>query len=297
VKGLTKWRKSEGGIVGRFGDPRRALKSVALIVSDGEENPARQSFVVDQGLRLKDLRPRLIPKIDLEHLGRLKDEVKDSLGVCLVLRDPSVKQFSLVGDWRISELPESIPLEKLCGFERIVSARMIISVGLSVLDENAQFDVGTTLARKDFSIHTDAKGNQFPHLFVDPSYFEKEGLPNMTSWYVHIFNEDGDRPAEETFIVYINRELSTVSATKGADAIWAALAADVFSILIQCLLRGEIPVEPTPGTIMGSLERQLSALNLNFQTVSSWVKTGELSKIVAVSQAITRVNFLLRGAL
>lgn len=292
-----KWRKSEGGVVGRFGDPRRALKSFALVLSDGEVNPLKQSFIVDPGLKIKQLQPRLISVLDHAQISRFPESAVNSLGVCIVLRDPAIKRFSLVGDWPIGNLPESIALDDLPEFERIVQDRMVISVGLTVIKDGGEFELGTTLARKEFIIHTEVNGNQFPHQFVESTYFEKEGLPKSTSWFVHMLNEDGDRPADETFVVYINKELAEVASSKSADAIWASLATDVFTVLFERLLRGEIPEKPSSGTILEQIERQLASHGHNLHTVASWVQSGETSKLMALAQAITKVNILLRGAL
>ncbi len=292
-----KWRKSEGGIVGRFGDPRKALKSVALVLADGEVNATRQSFVVDPGLQLRQLKLRLIPKLDHAHLSTLPEDDLGALGVSLVLRDPGVKRFTLIDAWPLGDLPESVPLGEGPEFERVVRDQMVVSVGLTILRDAGELETGTTLARKDFHIRTDASGSKFPHQFVDPSYFEEQGLPRTTSWFVHVMNEDGDKSADDTFVVYINSELVEVASSKAADAVWASLASEVFSVLLLSLLKGEVPEEPVHGSILEQIGRQVSSLGHSIHEVSGWVRDSDVSKVMAISQSITRVNSLLRGAL
>jgi hypothetical protein len=297
TKSNQTWRKSEGGVVGRFGDPRKALKSVALVFADDEVNPTIQSKVVDTGTTLKQLKMRLVPSVDLTHLSRIPDELQAALGITLILRDPAVKRFTLLESWPLDDLPETFSLDELPELERVVQDRIVLTVGLTALREEEGLEAGTTLARKDFYIHTDGTGNRFPHEFVDASYFVDRGLPKTTSWFVNMLSEDGDRSAEETFVVYINRELVEVASARGADAVWASIGADTFATLILRLLKGELPEEPPMGSVLHSLSRQLAALGLSIHDVGDWVRNSEISNVMAISQSIVKVNSLLRSAL
>ena len=292
-----KWRKSEGGVVGRYGDPRKVLKTSSLVLADGQVDPTKDSFLIDPGLKLSQLKLRLIPSLDQAQVSRLPEGVRQSLGICLVLRDPGVKRFTLIGEWPLEKLPESIALDDIPEFDRIVRNRVVLSMGLTAVVEHDGIELGTTLARKDFHIHTDVSGNQFPHQFVESSYFTEQELPRSTSWYIHVLNEDGDRGADETFIVYINKDLAEIASSRAADAVWVALGTDVFTVLLQRLLRADVAESPLPGSILDQLSRLLLAQGQSLASASDLVQAGDISKIMALAQAITKANLVLRSAL
>jgi hypothetical protein len=297
VNHLTKWRKSEGGVVGKYGDPRKALKPLSIVQGDELVNPAKQVFLVDPGSRLGNLKLRVIPKIDETQLHRLSADSYDAIGLTLVMRETGIKRFTQLGHWLLSDLPESIPLDEFPGLDRIVLDRITFSAGLTVLADRGDLELGRSLARKDFHINTESSGNQFPHRFVDPKYFVDQGLPRSTGWFVHILDEDGDKSAAETFEVYINKELANVASSKSADSMWATLAADTFSILILRLLKGDIPEEPIAGSILEQLKRQFHIHGMTTAQVSELVKSGENSRVLALAQAITKMTSILEAAL
>lgn len=292
-----KWRRSEGGVVGRFGDPRKALKPSILVMGDAEADPTRTAFIVDSGNRLDQLNLKLAPVVDWTTLSSLQEENKDALSLAVILRDPALKRYTLLGNWAATDLPESIPFEGEPAFERMVQDRMSLSVTLAFTRPVADMEPGITLARKDFVILTDRVGTQFPHQFVDPDYFTKIGLPRSTGWYVHIFDFDGDKPSEDTFVVCINKEIAAMSSAKGADAMWASLAADTMAALLIRLLRTETPEEPVEGSILAQLQRQVSQQGVSLAEVGRWVREGETAKVGSLCQCVIKMNQILKGAL
>lgn len=292
------WRKSEGGIVGRYGDPRKSLRSVALTIADNEVNPAVQSFLVDEGSSLSQLKLRLLPRVDEVQLERLSPEALSGLGVSLILRDPAMKVYTLLESWRLAELPESVALDGKPQYDLQVLDRIVLSIGLTALEDGGAVRRGTTFARKDFVIQSGTTGSQFPHSPVPPSYFDSFGLPRTTAWYVHIKDETGEGSASDTFEVLINNELlSKIGSSSGSDAIWAALAADTFAVLMQTLLRNPFSETPSQGSILAQISKQITLQGHTVQGVAEWLRNGEYGKVLSLSQAMTRATKIIGDAI
>jgi hypothetical protein len=289
------WRKSEGGVLGRFGDPRRALKAAGLVVGDTPINPEQSSFRVDRGVSLRDLKLRLIPRIDHEQLARLSAESRESLGVALVLREPSLKRFTLLNQWALEDLPETITLDQGKVYDRVVWEKTTISLGLIAIAPSAELEFGITIARKEFHLNTEGEGNQFPHRFVDGSLFAQEyDLPESTCWYVQIKDESGELDAAATFEVLINKEMAQYSRVKGADLMWAQVGADTYSALFLALLNRQLIGDPPKGSLLEAMQRTLEDAGQSLSHVSTWVREREFSKVHSLAQSLAKMNILMK---